>query len=118
MRSTLFQAPTQDILLNRILSQCSFHGANSTVCTSTLKMLLLALQRSKDPDIKNEANALLTLLINEGIYSLRDGNLQLLRFNIPTENMPLVDEIEAALRKVNDILYPRSTSRLEMFEME
>ena len=106
MRSTLFKNPSHETLLKRLIHQCSFHGESSTICTISLKMLLLDLKNHPNLTIQCDAQALLQSLIDQRIYIQQEDAINLLRFNIPTTDIALVDEIEETLRKIKDALFP------------
>ena len=117
MRSSLFQQPPLNLLLNQVLMQYKGRGKWRSVCTATLKTLLLRLSNSSDIEINNSARHLLNCLIEERVYILKKDRLLSLCFNIPIENNPLANQIESVLRQINHKLYPDSVRVLNFFPL-
>ena len=106
MRSTLFKNTSHEMLVKRLIHQCSFHGESSTVCAISLKMLLLDLKNHPNSTIQSAAQTRLESLTDQRIYIQKDDAIHALRFNIPTSDITLIDEIDGALRKISGILFP------------
>ena len=117
MRSSLFQQPSLNLLLNQVLMQFKGRGKWRSICTTTLKTVLQRLSHSTDLEINNSARHLLNCLIEERVYILQNDKLLPLCFDIPIENNPLANQIESVLTQINHKLYPDSVRVLNFFPM-